>query len=405
MANKLAFARGAAQLVGDGFIGTVDVVEGVHQAVVQRLPARRPIASASAFVYSSVRGIGRMVVSALAGSIGLLEKFRADAAPIATNDRQTLAWLSAINGIYGDHLELSGNPLALAMSFRRAGAALPTTQAELANALPDARENLIVLVHGLGMNDLQWRDDDSIDLGAFLEPQLDATAIHLRYNSGRHISSNGRVLASQLQTLIEHWPVRVQRLTLIGHSMGGLVCRSACHYAEKQSQSWLQRLSDLVCLASPHLGAPLERFGHQTIRVLGMSEFTRAFVPIGAARSVGIKDLRHAWLRDEDWKVGDDELPSSPQQPPVLPAHVRVFLVAATLARKPSGSFDVWRGDGLVPVASALGQHADPSRSLPVPAQNRHVFTGLGHVAILSNPQVRAKLLAWLGSTPPRLEH
>ena len=52
------------------------------------------------------------------------------------------------------------------------------------------------------------------------------TPVYLRYNPGRHISENGRDLAHRLQALVDAWPVPVEAISILAHSMGGLVSRS-----------------------------------------------------------------------------------------------------------------------------------------------------------------------------------
>ena len=80
-------------------------------------------------------------------------------------------------------------------------------------------------------------------------------ARHVRYNTGLHVSENGRGLARLLDEMVEEWPCQLEELVLIGHSMGGLVARSACHYGA----SWTDRVRHVFCLGSPHLGADLEK--------------------------------------------------------------------------------------------------------------------------------------------------
>src|SRR5205823_7106966 len=102
-------------------------------------------------------------------------------------------------------------------------------RAALKQRLSEARGDVLVLIHGLCMNDLQWQRDGH-DHGAVLARELGFTPVYLSYNSGLHISTNGRELSAQLQALLDAWPCPVQRLVLVGHSMGGLLARSALHY-------------------------------------------------------------------------------------------------------------------------------------------------------------------------------
>ena len=62
-------------------------------------------------------------------------------------------------------------------------------------------------------------------------PSSATRRLYLRYNTGRHVSENGRDWRTLLDAARARWPVEVHEIALIGHSMGGLVARSACHYA------------------------------------------------------------------------------------------------------------------------------------------------------------------------------
>jgi pimeloyl-ACP methyl ester carboxylesterase len=157
--------------------------------------------------------------------------------------------LAALNGVLGDHLADTANPLALKMQFR------------LRNMPQNSGGRIVVLIHGLCMSDLQWTRRDH-DHGAALARDFGYTPVYLSYNSGLHISTNGRALAESLEALITQWPAPVEDFVIIGHSMGGLVARSACHYGEEADHLWRRKLRKLVFLGTPHHGAPLERIGH-----------------------------------------------------------------------------------------------------------------------------------------------
>src|SRR5262249_19227833 len=153
------------------------------------------------------------------------------------------------------------NPLAIDMQLRHAGAALELEPNALRTALPDATTKLVVLVHGSCMTDAQFTRGGH-DHGAALARDLGYTPLYLRYNTGRQISTNGHASAAILEQLITSWPVAVDELVLIGHSMGGLVVRSARHVAALHEHTWQNRLRALITLGTPHHGAPLERGGH-----------------------------------------------------------------------------------------------------------------------------------------------
>jgi pimeloyl-ACP methyl ester carboxylesterase len=263
----------------------------------------------------------------------------------------------------------------------------------LLERLPGATGKLLVLVHGSSMNDLQWNRAGH-DHGAALARDLGYTPIHVRYNSGLHISTNGRVLAGLLESLVKAWPVPPTELTLLGHSMGGLVARSACHVAALEQHDWLASLRRLVCLGSPHHGSRLERGGNMVEVLLAISDYSAPLARLGQIRSAGVTDLRHGNVVDEDWNDrarfanSDDVRRGLP-----LPPGVDCFAIAGTLTNATAAKL---LGDGLVPVDSALGRHARPELTLAFPEEHQWVALGTGHLELLSSVAVYEKLRAWL---------
>ncbi len=53
-------------------------------------------------------------------------------------------------------------------------------------------------------------------------------------------------------------------------------------------------------------------------------------------------------------------------------------------------------GDGLVPLDSALGLHKDPAASLGFPKSHQWIGSQMGHLELLSRPEVYRQLEAWL---------
>jgi pimeloyl-ACP methyl ester carboxylesterase len=221
--------------------------------------------------------------------------------------------------------------------------------------------------------------------------------VYLRYNSGRHTSENGRDLALLLEQLVAAWPVPLQRFAVLGHSMGGLVARSALHAATHAGLGWPKRLDDLVFLGTPHHGAPLERAGHWVDLVLGATPYAAPFARLGRVRSAGITDLRHGLLLDEDW-VGRDRFArgGDRRQPVPLPSGVRCGALAASLGAQGGTLKEKLLGDGLVPLDSALGRHADPARALAFPPDRQWVGYGMNHLDLLDRAEVYAQLKEWL---------
>jgi hypothetical protein len=297
---------------------------------------------------------------------------------------------SVLGGVLGDHLHESGNPLALEMRFRSGGVTLPLGR-DLSRALPAASDRLVLLVHGLCMSDRQWRRDGH-DHGAALASELGCSVVYLHYNSGRHVSENGRLLARLLDDLVAGWPRPLAELSIVGHSMGGLVARSAHHYAVAEGRVWPRLLRRLVFLGTPHHGAPLERAGHRLQSLVQVSPYLASLARLGALRSAGITDLRHGNLLDEDWHGADRFASAADRRRPVpLPSGVDCYAAAGVLS-------DRLRvlGDGLVPLASALGRHAEPERTLALPESRRFVGSRLGHLDLLSRGDVYAAIRRWL---------
>ena len=201
---------------------------------------------------------------------------------------------------------------------------------------------------------------------------------------------------------MREWPYAIERLVIIGHSMGGLVARSACHYAASAGHAWPGRLDDLVFLGAPHLGAPLERAGAWVDFLLGISPYTAPFARLGKVRSAGIKDLRHGYLRDEDWQMPPADMAHRARAPLSLPDGVRCYAIAASKQERANPSGTRIRGDGLVPVSSALGRHRDASLDLGLPEAQRWVGYAMGHLDLLSRIDVYEHVRDWLTGAPGR---
>ncbi len=388
--------RGAARLATDATAGLADLVEAMHERIA-RLPGvggalDGRTGGISGLVYKTIRGVTRVAGGSIEALLGVIAPALGRYAEGGERD----AIVSALNGVLGDYLVSSGNPLALPMELRSGSVPLVPEREALAKALPAAGPQLLVLVHGLCMNDRQWLRNGH-DHGAALARELGWTPLYLRYNSGLHVSINGHAFAQQLERLVAAWPVPLQRLAIVGHSMGGLVARSAVHAATQAGLAWPKRLDEIVFLGTPHHGAPLERAGHWVDLVLGATPYAAPFARLGRVRSAGITDLRHGHVLDEDW-VGRDRFARSGdrRQPLPLPEGVRCFALAASLGAQGGELKEKLLGDGLVPLDSALGRHADPARTLAFPAQRQWVAYGMNHLDLLDRTEVYERLKEWL---------
>lgn len=399
--------RAAAQLASQATQGVINITEGVHQSVRRRLGLSSGASDEQASgltgqIYQGIRGVAHIVGHGLDGALAALLPLVDDPAthPEASPAREAV--LAALNGVLGDRLQSFGNPLAQPMQLRHHGATLSLEAGALKAQLGEqASPHLLLLAHGLCMNDTQWRRSGH-DHGEFLAQALGCTPVYLRYNSGLHTSTNGRELALLLERLVAAWPVPLARITIVGHSMGGLVARSAVQVAREAGQRWPGLLRELVFLGTPHHGAPLERAGHGVDLLLASSPHTAPFARLGKIRSAGITDLRHGHVLDADWQ-GRDRFGSSEDHrlPLPLPEGVACFTVAATLAGQRGPLAARLTGDGLVPLNSALGQHDDPARRLVFAKDSQHIVYRTGHLDLLSSPEVAAQVLAWLRPVPP----
>ena len=379
--------RGAVALARDATMGVTDVVEAMHRQIARPLsrPAvgERPARAGgvAGLVYHGVRGVTRLVGAGIDTLLGATSAvLPARAAPVSP-ERE--AFVAALNGVLGDRLARTGNPLAIEMSLRSRGRVLRLEPASLAAALPGMGPKLLVLVHGLCMNDLMWRRE-AHDHGAALARDLGVTPVYLHYNSGLPIAANGRLLAALLEKLVGRWPVALREVSLLTHSMGGLVARRAVDTGARARHAWVGRLDRLVFLGTPHLGAPLEKGGHAIDLLLGASRFSAPLARLGQVRSAGITDLRHGI---------DGSL--------ALPGATACYALAAHTAADAGALHGRLVGDGLVPVASALGEHPDARRALAFAPGRKAVVSGVNHLQLLSDSRVYGQLRSWLAEPAP----
>lgn len=248
------------------------------------------------------------------------------------------------------------------------------------------------------MSHLSWNIPDNNSLGeALILSQPTSTVLYLNYNTGRRISSNGRSLSKMLQDLVDNNP-DISQIDLVGHSMGGLVARSALFYGKEQGYHWVQRVGNLVTLGSPHHGASLERIGVFVQEMIAKLPFAGSLAKLGDLRSAGIIDLRYGSVRDADWSALADRsvLPTEFRHPARLPLHVRSYFVAGTLVEAHYDSKAAsLLGDGLVTVDSALGEDTG-EHTLFLPEGHKAVFYGVSHYNLLYNERVHQQVVAWL---------
>lgn len=402
-------------LIEEGHDSAARVALRAVDLVAPGNPRAREINAARAHVTSnvlaSVRAVNHLVRTVTDLGVDVVEAVAAPAEPApvtmrsdATRRATTLAdaALGAVNGVVGDALAARTNGLALDMSLRAGDQYLTLTPEGLRDAVPDPSSSLVVFVHGLCATEWSWclgaeayHGDPGANFGTLLARDLGVTPLFLRYNSGRHVSENGRDLAALLDALVTHWPVPVKRIALVGHSMGGLVIRSACHLADEDGRPWRRSLTHVACLASPHRGAALEKLGNVLGGVLEAIDLPGTRIPgrILQGRSAGIKDLRYGYIRDEDWAGFDpDALLEDRSGPLALLDDVAYCFVSATVTRDPEHPVGALLGDLLV-----RGPSASPE------ALTRRAFaldTGrygaVLHHQVQCHPDVYAQLRAFL---------
>lgn len=392
---QAADLRGAAQLTTEAVVGLTNLVEAMHARIATLPVLGTPAADErtrglTGLVYKTVRGVTHVVGGSVEALLGWLGPTLADDGSSQLPPAEREAIVAALNGVVGDHLAATGNPLAIAMAFRAGGRALSLERFALRARLRDAGPRPLILLHGLCMNDLQWQRDGH-DHGAALARDAGFTPIYLHYNSGLSISTNGRVLAQQMERLFDSWPVPIAGVTMLGHSMGGLVARSALHHSALIARGglrWPTRVANLVCLGTPHQGAALESVGNMVDLLLGATPYAGPLARIGQVRSAGINDLRHGNIVST--KAEDTIIP--------LPDGPRCYAVAADLSPAGDGAAGHLLGDGLVSVASALGQHRQPARRLRFADEHQAVVHATNHLDLLSSAEVYAQLRNWLSA-------
>jgi pimeloyl-ACP methyl ester carboxylesterase len=304
--------------------------------------------------------------------------------------------IGVLNGAVGDYLHRTRNGLATPMELVHEGRALAASRDALAAAHPQIGPRAVVLVHGLMSTEDVFLMPDGESYGSLLSQDLGYTPFAVRYNSGRHVSENGESLDALLEALVAAYPGPLEELALVGHSMGGLVIRSATHVASARESRWLPLARRAFYLGTPHLGAPLERVGNAlgwALRKIG-DPVTVLIADLAELRSSGVKDLRYGSLRREDWEGADpDELLVNRRHPVPLLPHVRHHLVAGTLGE--SRIVQLLFGDAMVPLPSAAGRARPAHRAAPFPPERVRVLPGTAHLRLAHDPGVYALIRAW----------
>ncbi|QUM85900.1 MULTISPECIES: hypothetical protein [unclassified Moritella] len=385
--------RGINQLAVDAVTGLTDIVEALHYTILSlglnKQDTQPRTRGVTGFVYRNIRTVTAFVgdkidfsLSQLGSALGQHE---------SSLNREVA--ISMLNGVLGDYLLERENPLAVIMQFRRDGK--PLSDVALRNLIEKSNGKILLMVHGLCMNDLQWQVDEH-DHGVELARDLGYEPIYLHYNTGRHISENGRDLSSLLEYLVGLSPQPLS-LSILAHSMGGLVSRSAFYYGEKAKHTWLEQVNKMVFLGTPHHGAALEKGGNLIDVLLGSNPYSKPFAKLGKIRSAGITDLRYGSIIDEDWQGKDRFSYTMDNRGSLaLPNGVHCYTLAAVKSKESTVVGDGLIGDGLVNVDSALGRHNDDLLHLTFPEHHQWIGRDMNHMDLLYHPDVYRKIRQWL---------
>jgi pimeloyl-ACP methyl ester carboxylesterase len=388
-------------LAGDAAAGATEQIHEMHAGIARRVwrrvgPASIPVRIAhdriARSAYSAAGELTRTIVRVGAQAASAAQS--PDSPSVQTSPAGRVL-VSALNGAFGDTLERRGNALALPMAFRKRGHDVAIDAASIASAYPNAKPRLAIFVHGLCETDDAWngitgRPAGRVPYGHRMEIELGYSPLYLRYNTGRHISENGRDLAVALQDLVAAWPTRVDEVVLIGHSMGGLVSRSACHYGA--DSDCIAKVRHVVTLGTPHRGAPLEQVTNAASAALARLPETRPLAKALNIRSSGIKDLRYGYLVDECWldRDGDAYLRDTSREIPFLPT-ARHYFICATLSREPDAAVGRIIGDLLVLQPSAWA-HPGRGTRMRFPIEHYFHLGGASHFDLLNHPAIYAQI-------------
>ncbi|MFO7777705.1 MAG: hypothetical protein R6V28_05065 [Nitriliruptoraceae bacterium] len=345
----------------------VTVIQELHRAVSDGTyrwlgpparPVQRSTDAISGATFRTVRaGLRRAgeLGAFLAGARAVDEELGATTLSTPPSRAATKARAIA-HGVVAQQVLEAAPELDQEVTFRVVERVGPVEPARLPGLLPVTTSRLVVFVHGLVDTEQVWLpvDGRGVSLPAGVA-RSGATPVLVRYGTGRTIARNGRDLDRRLGELLASWPVPVTSLTLVGHSMGGLLLRAACVAAADRGEQWLDRLDDIVYLGTPHLGSWLEKVANVTSWTLRHASSRSA--PMGRfldARSQGIKDLRFGTTDETAWAAGsiDGLLTGRPQDAPWL-ERARHHLVVGRLHPDPRHPLNSLLGDALVRADSA----------------------------------------------------
>ncbi|HMV41206.1 MAG TPA: hypothetical protein PK079_02665 [Leptospiraceae bacterium] len=301
-----------------------------------------------------------------------------------------------LNGIFGNYLEESGNELAIKPGFYYKNKIVD--QSSINDLYSELTPNLLIFVHGLACDETYWsfkeESGEKNSFGEILSSKYNFTSLYFRYNTGRHISDNGNILTDTIEKLVSFYPKKIESINLITHSMGGLVTRSACYYGEEKKQNWLKYINQIFLIGSPHLGAPLEKFGNIVTNVF--TSLPQSYMKLAGdvinQRSSGIKDLRYGSILEEDWKDKEEDalLVNNRTDIPIY-ENAKYYIVSGSIHKNPKSVLNHWFGDAMVRKKSSRGEGIFDQRD-----ENFFEFPGIDHIQLGHSKEVLSKLEEWL---------
>lgn len=380
--DALALATGVAD---DLLVATV---RDTHTAIAKRVHGgvRRGLGPAAQPAEMLHTGIAASVYGALGlsfrGASKGLERLAERGVGRKLEDSPRGRFVSAaVNGLIGAELRDLRPRLAIEMGVRVGGRDVVLTPEGVAEAFPDATPKLVVLLHGLCENEDYWHYQAQIRGPGYGDRLAERgwTPVYLRANTGLPLRENGVALAALMQRLVEVWPTEVDRIALVGHSLGGLVMRaSSAVVADGDAPAaWTRKVSDVVTLGTPHLGSWFAVSADRASSTLARVPEVAAFGRIIDRQAPGIHDLIEGLAEDV----------------PPLP-HARYRLVSATLTHSARHPVARMFGDLLVTPRSAVGRDRRGAELFPG-ADVLHVGR-TDHFGLLNHPEVHAALVRWL---------
>ncbi len=300
---------------------------------------------------------------------------------------------SALNGVMGDKLEDRKSKRAIQPNFRVKNKDVSAEDLKIEESLQKSDGKVILFIHGLMADEVLWEEPTrgKKGYGPRLAEEKNYCVLYVRYNTGRHISENGRSISRLINTLASTYPNVIKSITIIAHSMGGLVIRSSCHYAGIEGHTWTKKIDRIFLIGVPNDGAFLEKLGHLTTSILrNIWNFqTKLIAKIADERSNGIKDLRWGFLVDEDWQNpnANDLVGVKRTEIPPLEG-VKYFIIVGTLMENENNVISQYFGDGLVGKKSATGESSSILNSQEEAFLEYRVFPKINHISILTDDTI-----------------